>query len=79
MAYLQVTSARERSGMVAVHLEEQQYELAVRCTVPRGYPQKPISLELQRTNLPKSLAAAFLVQAAVGGPCGSGSSGTSSV
>jgi hypothetical protein len=63
---MQILSTRERSGTVAVHLEEARYEMAVRCTVPRAYPAEAPSFELQHTNLPRPLAAAFLARAAVG-------------
>ena len=39
--------------------------MLVKATLPRGYPEGAPTLELQQTNLPPSLAAAFLAQAAV--------------
>lgn len=45
--------------------QEGAYELLLKATLPRGYPEGAPNLELQQTNLPPSLAAAFLAQAAV--------------
>lgn len=45
--------------------QEGAYELLLKATLPRRYPEGAPTLELQQSNLPPSLAAAFLAQAVV--------------